>query len=519
MTKFDNRQKCIIFLIYFSIVMAPKMRCECKSFGCGASGGKMQSSRTAHRHIKEDNFLLCKRHIPNYKPVSDFDKYMDLGVYQTHWSVSHRLNKKLSILEYIFEIMREFVSTPNASKKTVTNHLSALKYKVLETVNEKLPDSFEAALKILEQFLIPLNTFNVCPNDCIIYRKDYEHETKCPFCSSERFDVDGKTALRNFTYFPITPRIQRMVATKNLNDLLNKHKSDVNDKFMQSDKQHSKKWKEEWFGEEGMFADVDIGIVLSTCLDGFNPFKQQQINYSMWPIELSVDNFPPAIRKTSAGIMIAGIIPGNGEKEPKLEPYLELLVEELLTLEKCNMTDYTGKTVSVSLRLLQFILDFPAMGKILHLPGSARSFRACPFCQIEGENCTCNKTLFLQNRRYLPPDHSLRGECNGHVNNANEFRLPPAAPLPVVQIRTLRQTYDQLPNNNQKDKFTKRHGLKGCYPFMKLSYHQFQEDMGPDIMHTLKDAASNMSKILNGFIKKEHINKVELEKTCQCKQK
>ena len=58
-----------------------------------------------------------------------------------------------------------------------------------------------------------------------------------------------------------------------------------------------------------------------------NPFKQQQINYS---IELSVDNFPPAIRKTSAGIMIAGIIPGNGEKEPKLEQYLELLVDEML---------------------------------------------------------------------------------------------------------------------------------------------------------------------------------------------
>ena len=104
-------------------------------------------------------------------------------------------------------------------------------------------------------------------NDCIIYRKNYEHETKCPFCSSEIFAVDGETALRNFTYFPIMPQIQCRVATKHLNALLNKHKSEVNDGFMQSDKQHSKKWKEEWFGEEGMFADVDIGIVLSTYLD------------------------------------------------------------------------------------------------------------------------------------------------------------------------------------------------------------------------------------------------------------
>ena len=176
------------------------------------------------------------------------------------------------------------------------------------------------------------------------------------------------------------------------------------------------------------------------------------------------------------------------------------------------MTDYTGKTVSVSVRLLQYVLDFPAMGKILHLPGTARSFQACPFRQIEGENCTCNKTLFLQNRRYLPPDHSLHSECNRHVNNASELHFRPAEPLSEIQIRTLRQTYDQLPNSNQKDKFTKTHGLKGCYPFMKLGYHQFQEDMGPDIMHTLNDAASYMSKILNEFVRKEQINKVELEK-------
>ena len=87
----------------------------------------------------------------------------------------------------------------------------------------------------------------------------------------------------------------------------------------------------EWFDESGLFADSDIGIVLSLCLDGVNPFKSQQINYSMWPIELSVDNFPPSIRKSSAGTFVAGIIPGNGTKEPSIDTYMELLTEELLS--------------------------------------------------------------------------------------------------------------------------------------------------------------------------------------------
>ena len=47
---------------------------------------------------------------------------------------------------------------------------------------------------------------------------------------------------------------------------------------------------------------------------------------------------------------------------------------------------------------------------------------------------------------------------------------------------------------------------------MDLSYHNFQEDIGPDIMHTLKDVGVNFSKILNGFVSIEKIFEVEAEK-------
>ena len=52
---------------------------------------------------------------------------MDLNLYETHWAAKEELSSNSDFLESIFE-MREFVSTPNLSKKFVSQQLSSLKY-------------------------------------------------------------------------------------------------------------------------------------------------------------------------------------------------------------------------------------------------------------------------------------------------------------------------------------------------------------------------------------------------------
>ena len=96
--------------------------------------------------------------------------------------------------------------------------------------------------------------------------------------------------------------------------------------------------------------------------------------------------------------MIAGLIPGNGRQEPKtLEPYISLLVDELIALENCQMRDHLGNIIDVKVKLLDFTFDYPAIGNVLHYPGSARSFKECMFCGITGENCVAlNKTYFYK---------------------------------------------------------------------------------------------------------------------------
>ena len=487
--------------------------CQCASFGCGGLGGKVVSNHLMRKHINAD-FERALEETVLYEPVNEWDIDVDFNLFHTHWSSTCKFDKHSTLLEFLFEVQRDFVSTPNDTKKSVTTLLSTTKRRMADGIDERTPDSYKKAKKVLEPFILPLHKYHVCPNDCIIYRKQYENKVSCPVCKSSRYDIDGKTALRNFSYYPITPRIRRMVLTKNICELLTSHLSHHSvDPFIQKDIQESKVWKEKWFGSNGMFADVDIGIVLSLCLDGVNPFNHQHVKYSMWPIELAILNFPPPLRKTSAGIMIGGVIPAKGVKEPEADVYMEILVEELLSLKKCKMISYTGKPISVSVRLLQYVLDYPAIGKVLHFPGSARSFRACPFCQVVGENCACNKTLFLQNRRYLPMSHPLQFATDGHVGNTTETRPPPLAPPTPDEVRELRVKYDVLPNKNQKEKFTKEYGVKGCYPFMKLDYHEFHEDFGPDMMHTLKNAGNNISKVINGYILRSKQVAVEVEKS------
>ena len=439
--------------------------------------------------------------------INLFDWEFKPDLYRNHWAANEKISRecRLTVLEAVFEVMRDFVFSPNMSKGCVSRRLNSLKSKFLFQDNN-LPSDFEQAMKIIEPFLIPMHKFNVCPNDCIIFRKEYTDANECPKCGEKRYQLDGKTARRNFTYLPITSRIKILFSTSSLHSLITQH----NDKLQTdviSDIHDSDTWRNDWFGPEGEFSGNKNGVVLALCLDGVNPFSSMQIDYSLWPIELSILNFPAKLRKSSSGIMIGGIIPGIGTGEPKsLEPYMELLVEELLSLQDCKMADENGKLLNVSVKLLNFVLDFPAIGKVLHLPESARSFVACAFCAIRGMSCKVhNKTVFLENRRYLNADHPLRFQHENQVGGVEEHRKPPILERSPTETRQLRQKYDELPNESQKKKHTNEHGVKGTYKLMDLPYHKFEQHLGPDPMHTIKDCVVNISKILNG---KEPIEKI-----------
>lgn len=197
--------------------------------------------------------------------------------------------------------------------------------------------------------------------------------------------------------------------------------------------------------------------------------------------------------------MLMGIIPSgkNGSEPKSLEPYLSVVVDELLSLTEFTvLNSYTSAPMTVKVALLQYLCDIPGYSKLLHLSGHG-GLRSCPYCQEHGHYCKhLRKTIHISNRTFLPSNHPLRNSEGFAVQGPDRNSRPKAYSL--HEETALRDMYQQKPNKNQKQKQQKRTGLKGNYILQKLPYHNRLEQMSPDGMHTLADFISHLMEMLSG---------------------
>ena len=155
------------------------------------------------------------------------------------------------------------------------------------------------------------------------------------------------------------------------------------------------------------------GLSLAPCTDGVNLFAHNKVSYSIWPIMLTLLNLPRRIRNHFGNILLVGIIPSNGTHEPKsLNPYLEILVDEMLELSNSILFDsYQRAPFSCKIALLLYVLDYPGIGKVMSVVGSG-GLQGCMFCDIQGtRNEDLQKNVYLQNRRFLCEESSLRKDA------------------------------------------------------------------------------------------------------------
>ena len=83
--------------------------------------------------------------------------------------------------------------------------------------------------------------------------------------------------------------------------------------------------------------------------------------------------------------MLVEIVPsGKNGSEPKLDCYMDRLVQELLELSEYPLYSvYDRAPVTVKVALLQYLCDIPAFSKLLHLSGHGAR-RSCAYCKEEG---------------------------------------------------------------------------------------------------------------------------------------
>ncbi|CAL2276859.1 unnamed protein product [Prunus armeniaca] len=213
---------------------------------------------------------------------------------------------------------------------------------------------------------------HACPNDCILYRKEYEHSTHCPTCGISRWKEGKDSILKEGVpakvvwYFSPIPRFKRMFQSSNVAKSLTWH---ANRKAINGQMYHpadSPSWKlidDKWpeFGNESR------NLRLALSYDGFNPHNSLSTRYNCWPVILVTYNLPPWLCMKRKFIMLTLLI--SGPKQPGND--IDDGIREVYHA-------YKGEYFTLRAALLWAINDFPAYG---NLSGCVvKGYKACLIC-------------------------------------------------------------------------------------------------------------------------------------------
>ena len=117
--------------------------------------------------------------------------------------------------------------------------------KLLKILKRKLPkdneltESTYEAKKVVCPLGLEVQKIHACPDDCILYRGEYEDLNACPVCGALRYkisrddpgDVEGRRPRKMIPakvmwYAPIIPRLKRLFQNKEHAKLMRWHSED-----------------------------------------------------------------------------------------------------------------------------------------------------------------------------------------------------------------------------------------------------------------------------------------------------
>ena len=300
--------------------------------------------------------------------------------------------------------------------------------------NNVLPNRMYEAKKILSTMGMEYKKIHACPNDCILYRNEYEDLSECPKCKSERYkamkggDCDDKPAKRQplkvLWYLPIVPRFKRLFANATKAQKLRWHCDErISDGKYLRHPADSPQWKkiDEMFPQ---FGSEPRNLRLGLCTDGINPYGTLSSTHSAWPVLMVIYNLPPWLCMKRNYMMLTMMISGPKQPGNDIDVYLAPLIEDLKKLWEDGVDVFDAyKQESFKLHAMIFttINDFPAYGNLSGY--SVKGHKACPICEADTHFLQLKhgrKTVYLGHRRFLHrfhPYRRLRKSFNGLPEN------------------------------------------------------------------------------------------------------
>ena len=169
-----------------------------------------------------------------------------------------------------------------------------------------LPKSYYQAKKILCPMGMEYQKIHACPNDCILYRHEFEEMSKCPRCGASRYKVKDDEDCSSdenskkgppakvLWYLPIIPRFKRLFANEDDAKDLTWHANGRKSDGMIRHPADCSQWRKidslyPNFGKEAR------NLRLGLASDGMNPYGNLNTQHSSWPVLLVIYNFPPGL--------------------------------------------------------------------------------------------------------------------------------------------------------------------------------------------------------------------------------
>ena len=366
-----------------------------------------------------------------------------------------------------------------------------------------LPNRNYAAKKILCPMGMEYKKIHACPNDCILFRNEFETLKKCPICGLSRykvkdndFDCDDSSKrppAKVLWYLPIIPRLKRLFANASDAKNLIWHADERKRDGYLRHPADSLQWKEidDLYPE---FGKEKRNLRLGLATDGMNPFGNLSSNHSSWPVLLVIYNLPPSICMKRKYIMLSMMISGPKQPGNDIDVYLKPLIEDLKLLweEGVDVFDAHSRDY-FKMRAMLFctINDFPAYGNLSGY--SVKGHKTCPIC----EKHTCyhqlkhgRKTVYLGHRRFLKLNHPYR-RLRKAFNGYPEWKIAPKA-------LTGKQVFKQLKGVNvilgkKEKKSVEKNIWKKRFVFFDLPYwSRLDVRHCIDVMHVEKNVCDSI---------------------------
>ena len=184
---------------------------------------------------------------------------------------------------------------------------------LLELLNETFPESetlpnnyYEAKKKILRDLGLQYIKINACPSDCMLYSKEHANVNEYVVCGVFRWKSSDDHSIDEFTnsakkkkihakvlrYFPLKPMFQMLYMSSKTTSHMKCHVDCHMECEMMRHLVDSLAWKN-FNNVHPSFALELRNVRLGLASDGFNPFGNMSISYSMWLVVLIPYNLLP----------------------------------------------------------------------------------------------------------------------------------------------------------------------------------------------------------------------------------